>query len=60
MVPSVMWYLAEQVRFPNAWTHEICECKAIPSKGSKEDLTCILRVEGSFQVPSRRCARSGS
>ena len=49
VVPSVLWYLQNQMRWPNASEHEIVECKAIPTRGSSEDLSCIIRVNGEFQ-----------
>ena len=49
VVPSVMWYLENQVHFPNSFSHELKECKAIGARGSKEDISCILRVDGEFQ-----------
>lgn len=49
VVPSILWYLENQLHFPNAWSHEIKECKVIPAKDNADDLTCIVRVEGEFQ-----------
>ena len=49
VVPSVMWYLENQIHWPNSWECNVEECKAIPAKGSKEDIVCTLRVEGTFQ-----------
>jgi hypothetical protein len=49
VVPSILWYLENQLQFPNAWSYEIKECKVIQAKDNADDLTCIVRVEGEFQ-----------
>lgn len=42
-----MWYLAEQMRFPNSNAHEVCEAKVIVSG---DDLLLIQRLNGTFAM----------
>ena len=50
VVPSVLWYLENQIHWPHSYGHEIKECKAVPCKGicSGKDVACIVSVDGGI------------
>ena len=47
VVPSVLWYIQEQLKIANAYAVEKVECKALKTK--EGDVRCIIRVEGTFE-----------
>jgi len=50
VVPSMLWYLENQIHWPHSYGHEIKECKAVPCKdiGSGKDVACIVCVDGGI------------